>query len=730
MSSAMEQDNSLSWPDITAPGDDEFSNFLEFGMNFPDIEGHGPTDQNPPRSIAHSVSMPTSTAPPGQEQLMRMETDVVAPQSSSYDRIIGDFPIELSNQVHQNQPHTSIPTSFSDAPVTPAFYAQKSPHSQIFNHQQLQHPQEQSHHQHVHHSQPTSQPYVPHGQHVIPPTPNSIELQGSAATYPQRVDESHEMYDRYARINEEQALYTPLVSPAMTPLETQFRLPEYTIPGEYFTPLTSPALEAQNANSTGYPFHSGHVSDMGFVNSPIDSSIPVSSSPNSPGLIRKHHRRRPSNTKTFSARAKKQQSPSVRPQTRKKSLLQINSDEVLNGLSQHQSGPRSQPSTGSGLRYGSNESSGQDSVSPEPLSEPLMPPPALPPARRSPAIAPQTAQSQTNEPATPAMLMRIQRPQHSPAAIGQAPAPVLSESHDDIMEDVILPEAATPTTHFSQSQVARIDTSLRNIRTDTASPATPASLTPALEPRSTPLAERSSSSLAPSPRTVAMPSPSGPVGKKSDTPKLGPLGRKRQSLSTSQPSPNLRPKISPSIQPLVRGECISSETSALYLASKSNYQHILDGTLLPGVSYPEALAENLSSKRTNHKLAEQGRRNRINNALKEIEALIPIGFVNMKNMKDATTHCGPKSNEKEKEKPSNQQISKASTVEMAIDYIKALKKELEETKGKLEAAEARLGSKGTSQIHDGNPVSPENEQPEKSGEVEGVPTSLVTNNSA
>ncbi|KNG82160.1 putative HLH transcription factor (PalcA) [Aspergillus nomiae NRRL 13137] len=682
----MEQDNSLSWPDITAPGDDEFSNFLEFGMHFPDMEGHGPSDQHPPRSVAHSVSMPTSTTPSGQEQLMRMETDAVAPQSSSYDRMMGDFSIELSNQVHQSQSHGSIPASFSDAPLTPAFYAQKPPHSQIFNHQQLQQPPEQSHHQHVHHSQPTSQPYVPHGQPVIPPTPNSIEMQGSAATYPQRVDENHEMYDRYARINEEQALYTPLVSPAMTPLETQFRLPEYTIPGEYFTPLTSPALEAQNANSTSYPFHSGHVSDMGFVNSPIDNSIPVSS-------------------------AKKQQSPSVRPQTRKKSLLQINSDEILNGLSQHQGGPRSQPSTGSGLRYGSNESSGQDSVSPEPLSEPLMPPPALPPARRSPAIAPQMVQSQTNEPATPAMLMRIQRPQHSPAATGQASGPVSSEPHDDIMEEVILPEAATPTTHFSQSQVTRIDTSLRNVRTDAASPATSAGLTPALEPKSTPLAERNPSSVAPSPRTVAMPSPSGPIGKKSDTPKLGPLGRKRQSLSSSQPSPNLRPKISPSIQPLVRGECISSETSALYLASKSNYQHILDGTLLPGVSYPEALAENLSSKRTNHKLAEQGRRNRINNALKEIEALIPAG-------------------EKEKEKPSNQQISKASTVEMAIDYIKALKKELEETKGKLKAAEARLGEKETSQTHDVDSVGPENEQLEKPGEVVGVPTSPVPNGPA
>lgn len=115
----------------------------------------------------------------------------------------------------------------------------------------------------------------------------------------------------------------------------------------------------------------------------------------------------------------------------------------------------------------------------------------------------------------------------------------------------------------------------------------------------------------------------------------------------------------------------------------------MDGTLLPGVSYPETLAENLSSKRTNHKLAEQGRRNRINNALKEIEALIPQTYVQMKNTKD-TADCNGKGSEKEK--AGNQPISKASTVEMAIDYIKSLKKELEETNSKLRDAEARLST--------------------------------------
>lgn len=132
---------------------------------------------------------------------------------------------------------------------------------------------------------------------------------------------------------------------------------------------------------------------------------------------------------------------------------------------------------------------------------------------------------------------------------------------------------------------------------------------------------------------------------------------------------------------------------ALYLASKSNYQHILDGTLPSGVSYPEALAENLSSKRTNHKLAEQGRRNRINNALKEIELLIPQEFIDARNAKDAA-ESGGKASEKEKEKEkANQAISKATAVEMAIDYIKALKMTLDATNAKLAAAEAKLSDK-------------------------------------
>ena len=133
---------------------------------------------------------------------------------------------------------------------------------------------------------------------------------------------------------------------------------------------------------------------------------------------------------------------------------------------------------------------------------------------------------------------------------------------------------------------------------------------------------------------------------------------------------------------------LSAETSALYLASKSNYQNIIDGTHLPGVSYPETLAENLSSKRTSHKIAEQGRRNRINLALKEIEALLPESITSAAARKEKAI---AKEEFGDSDKPSAAAgASKASTVEMAIVYIRSLQAELQVTKDKLEAAEKSL----------------------------------------
>lgn len=108
---------------------------------------------------------------------------------------------------------------------------------------------------------------------------------------------------------------------------------------------------------------------------------------------------------------------------------------------------------------------------------------------------------------------------------------------------------------------------------------------------------------------------------------------------------------------------VSDDTHALLLASKSNYQNILDGTTVPGVVYPTSLSTNLTSKRTSHKIAEQGRRNRINTALQEMQALLPSPQLGAKESKSPDSGSAQSNN------------SKAAKVESAIEYIRQLQKQ-------------------------------------------------------
>lgn len=125
---------------------------------------------------------------------------------------------------------------------------------------------------------------------------------------------------------------------------------------------------------------------------------------------------------------------------------------------------------------------------------------------------------------------------------------------------------------------------------------------------------------------------------------------------------------------------LSDEAHTLLLAAKSNYQNILEGTHVPGVSYPEALSTNLTSKRTSHKIAEQGRRNRINTALHEMQSLLP-----------SRSGIKAESGEsKSPEGPIQQSNSKAATVESAIEYIKVLKDEATQREQQLQQHENEI----------------------------------------
>jgi len=125
------------------------------------------------------------------------------------------------------------------------------------------------------------------------------------------------------------------------------------------------------------------------------------------------------------------------------------------------------------------------------------------------------------------------------------------------------------------------------------------------------------------------------------------------------------------------------------------------------VTYPSELTSNLSSKRTSHKLAEQGRRNRINTALQELQTLLPAVIGSPSTTKDADAEKSvvdsPASPTQDAELPSGsrtpalsaqQSNSKAATVELAIEHIKLLKeqmaeKEVENEKLKREMAEMK-----------------------------------------
>lgn len=139
------------------------------------------------------------------------------------------------------------------------------------------------------------------------------------------------------------------------------------------------------------------------------------------------------------------------------------------------------------------------------------------------------------------------------------------------------------------------------------------------------------------------------------------------------------------------------------LASKSNYQNILDGTHVPGVTYPEALSTNLTSKRTSHKIAEQGRRNRINMALQEMQSLLPQPASPRSTSKgDAKGSEAGEAGENDKDSGKGdakgvkspdvgaQGNSKAATVESAIEFIKLLKREASEKDKILETKDREL----------------------------------------
>ena len=486
--------------------------------------------------------------------------------------------------------------------------------------------------------------------------------------------------------------FTPLVSPAVTPLETQFSIDtQFTIPGAYFSPLTSPALHAQNDTLASYDQRHGNMPTSSPIDIELDASVTVL-----PNSALGDSAKKPRKTVTKSrSKASVKQSPISKPLRRKPAATPTLNAQVLNELAESAGNgqdPSKQQSTALVHTSASSATAGTDSengsVSPGALNDitPVeMPPPPIPKprsARPSPYIAPQTAgpsnaphipRPGAPSPATPASLMKLSSPNNRTSTIRVGSQEPVDTEHIESFE---LPKSA----NFSKPDPPPI--SPRTVAQPTQE--TNLTRTPGLAPLPSPIFTKPITAASVTQSPQLLPGPSSGTRK---TPLMTARGsKKRASVSSVQVSPALRPKISPNIKPLLPGGVSAEETASHLLATKSNYQRILEGNTVPGVSYPSELSTNLTSKRTSHKIAEQGRRNRINSALQEIATLLP--------------HPPKESNEAEAESIEKKDKgggaapnSKASTVEMAIEYIKQLQKEVAEANRRAEEAEKKLNIK-------------------------------------
>ncbi|KAJ6099220.1 hypothetical protein N7467_000755 [Penicillium canescens] len=201
--------------------------------------------------------------------------------------------------------------------------------------------------------------------------------------------------------------------------------------------------------------------------------------------------------------------------------------------------------------------------------------------------------------------------------------------------------------------------------------------------------------LAPSPSqpSLASPCPASPIPKGAIARKNSTTTWKRRNWHPTA-TLDLRPKISPVIPFLNQQNATSPDLSTHNLATKSNYQHIQDGTLPPGVKYPiQVTRDNLNQKRTYHRLAERNRRDKFNAAIKEMEALIPAEFVEERNKASglALTAISNSNSTKEKEKAPSAEQTKADVMEIAADYIKMLRATLDKKTERIN----RLGVAGS-----------------------------------
>ena len=457
--------------------------------------------------------------------------------------------IRAQDPMNHPGPHTLPPDFGANTPTNPYNTGTPSTYAHFAQHSRRPHEQ---------HQQPPQPQQQWMGPNMVPPTPTSIEMQpGHAHPYPQGLDlqQQQQMYEHYRRIQKDQVNFTPLISPAVTPLETNTRYHDYS--NEAFSPLTSPALRAQSHTASHSAYGSVRGSDTSATTSPHDLNYEYPPPTSASGSIRRSRRKMSTSSAKTSARAVKQ-SPAMKPQHKKKqtSSTVIPSKEVATVLEEAGAGSRADqpPHTSSGS-VSRGDGSMTESMSPEALSDILMPPPATPQsssAGRSPQIDPMISQAkpqaeQNEEPATPASLMRIRKQAQQASTRKRG----LSKSKTIAAAAILAQEHPTDGMEMSETTPPVSN----NVRPPSSTVANGKAL-PSRGPQSISLpasaTQTAASSTLPSPVTGSFASPTGlKAGKTSDNKFKGREPKKRGNGPSEKASPAIRPRISPSIKPLL-----------------------------------------------------------------------------------------------------------------------------------------------------------------------------------
>lgn len=524
------------------------------------------------------------------------------------------------------------------------------------------------------------------------------------------------------------ASLTPLISPHLPGNAHNFHVhPGYTMPGAYLSPLSSPAIVPQLSAGQYLGWTPTTTADSSLAGSPIDLTIEPDNTTAVLSDERPHKARRTTASTKTSASVTRTRKQNTTNQRRRGSLT------TLIPIARATTGAQHSPIPGTTQSQVPHAQGQPSSKFNSPLSRPetLMGPPPRPGSVINTPTGPVLDHVPGQPPATPASLMRLRQQQQSDGtdlspSLGQnSMSSPVTRALGASMEDLRLPEAASIPNDNSHNTPRIIMSEPINV---TNTPSTVAMCrTPGFQ--------------------AILPSPAVSINGSKTENKGGRGSKKRGNTNSSLVSPAILPKISPSLHPkpsnsgeyshhpciykapkahTMIAKTLSTDTQVLLLASKSNYQNIIEGTTLPGVNYPAELSTNLTLKRTSHKLAEQGRRNRMNVGLQELQTLLPTSpaFPAQARREDGTLSDAdaPTSTSPEEGHPgpggaakaattdtgeacasstaakanssaataANQANSKAATVELAIDYIKHLTSTLADQEGENERLRAEL----------------------------------------